>query len=131
IEDLKNKWTKNWPEHLPIAPNYPFGEIPITEYLVKRAKQTPDKPCIIFYGKEITYRELDEWSNQLASYLLSIGLRKQDRVAVFLPNCPQFLIAFYGILKAGGVHVPVNPMFKTQELLYELQDTDAEFIITL
>ncbi|WP_205948509.1 AMP-binding protein [Pueribacillus theae] len=131
IEDLKNKWTKNWPEHLPIAPNYPFGEIPITEYLVKRAKQTPDKPCIIFYGKEITYRELDEWSNRLTSYLLSIGLRKQDRVAVFLPNCPQFLIAFYGILKAGGVHVPVNPMFKTQELLYELQDTDAEFIITL
>src|SRR5690606_11639132 len=119
LQDLQHRWKQNWPQDLPDKPHYPFGEIPITEYLKKWAEMTPDKPCIIFYGKEISFRELDEWSDRFASYLLSIGLRKQDRVAVFLPNCPQFLIAFYGILKAGGVHVPVNPMFKEQELLYE------------
>lgn len=131
IERLENLWDKNWPNELPKQPHYPFGEIPLTEYLKKRAELTPDKACIIFYGKEVTFRELDDLSTRFASYLKSIGLKKQDRVAVFLPNCPQFLIAFYGILKAGCVHVPVNPMFKEQELLYELNDTGARVVITL
>ncbi|PWA12849.1 acyl-CoA synthetase [Pueribacillus theae] len=131
LENLQRLWDKNWPSELPKEPHYPFGEILITDYLRKRAELTPDKACIIYYGLEVTFKQLDDWSNRFASYLLSIGVKKGDRVAVFLPNCPQFLIAFYGILKAGCVHVPVNPMFKEQELLYELNDAGAEIIVTL
>jgi long-chain acyl-CoA synthetase len=131
LEQLEKLWREKWPENLPQRPQYPFGEVSLVEYLKKRAELTPEKACIIFYGKELTFRQLDLLSTNLASYLKMIGVKKKDRIAVFLPNCPQFLIAFYGILKAGCVHVPVNPMFKEQELIYELSDTDAEIVITL
>jgi fatty-acyl-CoA synthase len=63
--------------------------------------------------------------------LQSKGVRKGDRVAVFLPNCPQFHIVFFGILKLGAVHVPVSPLSRAFELAYELNDTDAEVIVAL
>jgi long-chain acyl-CoA synthetase len=131
LGQLKKLWEKNWPESLPREPEYPFGEVLITDYLRKRAELTPDKPCIIWYGKELTFKQLDDLSNRFASFLAECGLQKGDRVAVFLPTCPQFHIAFYGILKLGCIHVPVNPMFKEQELLYELNDTQARIIVAL
>jgi acyl-CoA synthetase (AMP-forming)/AMP-acid ligase II len=131
LEQLHRLWGKNWPAHLPKEPHYPFGEIPLTAYLREWARRTPDKPCLIFYGNEITFKQLDDLSNRFASFLAAKGLKKGDRVAVFLPNCPQFHIAFFGILKIGCIHVPVNPMFKEHELLYELNDADAQVIVTL
>ena len=83
----------------------------------------------MFYGTEISYAELDRLSDAFAALITRHGARPGDRIAVFLQNCPQFLIAFFGILKAGCVHVPVNPLFKEHELLYELNDTGAEIII--
>jgi long-chain acyl-CoA synthetase len=130
LEQLHFLWNENRPSDLPKEANYPFGEVLVTEYLSKRAELTPDKPCLIYYGKEITFAELDDLSNRFASFLIDRGLQKGDRVAIFLSNCPQFHIAFYGLLKIGCVHVPVNPMFKYEELLYELQDTDAKVIVT-
>jgi len=124
-------WEKNWPAALPKELQYPFGEVLITDYLQKRAELTPDKPCIIWYGTELTFKQLDELSSRFATFLAEKGMQKGDRIAVFLPTCPQFHIAFYGILKLGCIHVPVNPMFKEQELLYELNDTQAKLIITL
>jgi len=131
LEHLRALWEKNRPSFLPKEPHYPFGEVPLTEYLRNWAQRTPEKPCIIFYGKELTFRQLDDLSSRFAAFLAAKGLKKGDRVAVFLPNCPQFLIAFYGILKLGCIHVPVNPMFKAQELLYVLQDSEAKVIVTL
>ena len=131
LEHLQELWQKNWPDHLRKAPEYPFGEILITEYLQRWAVQHPDKSCLIYYGRNITFKELDDWSNRFAAFLSSKGLQKGDRVAVFLPTSPQFHIVFYGILKRGCVHVPVNPMFKKHELLYELQDSEAKLVVTL
>jgi acyl-CoA synthetase (AMP-forming)/AMP-acid ligase II len=131
LEHLERLWEKNWPEGLPKEPHYPFGEITLPQYLRKWAELTPDKPCLIYYGKELTFNQLEDLSSRFASFLAAKGLKKGDRVAVFLPNCPQFHIAFYGILKLGCIHVPVNPMFKAQELLYELTDTEARVIVTL
>ncbi|RKQ35771.1 AMP-binding protein [Oceanobacillus halophilus] len=129
IENLTKLWKKNMPLELPKSTNYPFGEILVTDYLKKRAELTPDKSAIIYYGREISFKELDDNSSKFASYLSEKGINKGDRVAVFMSNCPQFLIAFYGILKLGAVHVPVNPMFKEEELLYELNDSQAKLII--
>ncbi len=131
LENLRKLWNKNWPEHLPREPHYPLGEVLLTDYLRERARQTPDKASIIFYGTEISFRQLDEWSDRFAAYLASKNFKKGDRVAVFLPNCPQFLIAFYGILKLGCIHVPVNPMFREHELTYELNDSGARMIVAL
>jgi long-chain acyl-CoA synthetase len=131
LEHLKRLWEKNWPSHLPREPVYPLGEIPLTEYLREWARLTPDKTSLIYYGKELTFKDLDELSDRFAAFLASRHLGPGDRIAVFLPNCPQFLVAFYGILKLGCVHVPVNPMFKEHEFLYEINDTQAKAIVVL
>lgn len=131
LNHLHRLWEENWPSFIPREVHYPFGKVLLTDYLRKRAQVTPHKPVIIYYGEELTFRQLDDLSDRFASFLAESGLVKGDRVAVFLANCPQFLIAFYGILKLGCVHVPVNPMFKEQELIYELNDCGARLIVAL
>jgi len=128
---LNQLWEKNWPPGLPKEPDYPFGQILLSEYLRKWAQKTPDRPCLFYYGTQLTFGELDDLSDRVAGFLAEQGLKKGDRVAVFLPNCPQFIISFFGIIKLGCVHVPVNPMFKEHELVYELNDSGARLIITL
>lgn len=122
---LRTLWEQHWPANVPREPHYPFGEIPLTDYLRRWAALQPGKLAVVFYGATITYAELDRLSDAFAAVLARHGVGRGDRVAVFLPNCPQFLIAFYGLLKLGCVHVPVNPMFREHELLYELTDTGA------
>jgi len=131
LNHLHQLWHENWPASVPREPHYPFGKVLLTDCLRKRAQITPDKPVIVYYGQELTFKQLDDLSDRFASFLAEAGLQKGDRVAVFLPNCPQFLIVFYGILKLGCVHVPVNPMFKEHELLYELNDSGAKLIVAL
>ena len=125
LDHLHALWAQHWPAGVPRAPVYPFGEVTLTDYLRRWAAAQPDKAAIVFYGTVLTYAELDRLSDAFASLLARHGVRQGDRVAVFLPNCPQFAIAFYGLLKLGCVHAPVNPMFKEHELLYELEDTGA------
>ncbi len=125
LAHLRGLWQQHWPAGVPQQPAYPFGEAPLTNYLRRWAAVQPDKPAIIFYGTTISYAELNRLSDAFAALLAQHGVGQGDRVAVFLPNCPQFHIAFFGLLKLGCVHVPVNPMFKEHELLYELEDTGA------
>jgi long-chain acyl-CoA synthetase len=131
LEEVARLQQRNWPQGVSRTPSYPFGEVPLTEYLRRWAKVQPDKPAWIFYGREIGFAELDRLSDRFAALLAQHGVERGDRVAVFMPNCPQFLVAFYGILKRGAIHVPVNPLFKAAELLYELNDTDARAIVVL
>ncbi len=120
---------ERWPADLPREPVYPFGEIPLTEYLTRWAETAPDRVAIDFYGAQITYAELDAQADRFAAMLQQAGARVGDRVALFMGNCPQFIVGFMGILRAGCVHVPVNPMFREFELEYELIDAGAQFII--
>jgi long-chain acyl-CoA synthetase len=120
---------QSWPADVPRKPVYPLGERPITEYLREWARRTPAKTAVNFYGRVTTYAELDGLSDRFAALLGQLGALKGDRIAVFLPNCPQFIVCFFGILKAGCIHVPVNPMFTEPELTYELNDTAAKIIV--
>ncbi len=131
LKQLHALWDKNWPKSISRKPHYPHGEVALTEYLRARAKDRPQRPAVIFYGHVTTYADLDQQSDRFAALLQSKGVRKGDRVAVFLPNCPQFHIVFFGILKLGAVHVPVSPLSRAFELAYELNDTDAEVIVAL
>lgn len=104
---------------------------PLHEYLRNHAKVNPNKPAVIFYGRTLTYEELDELSDRFAHYLYSQGIRKGDKVALFLPNCPQYIICHFGIQKIGAIVGPCNPMFKEWELEYEVNDLGAKAIVTL
>jgi len=129
LDDLRQRQAEAWPAGKPTEPQYPLGQRPLTDYLRHWAVQRPDRPAIEFYGHRTTYAELDEQSDRCAALLQSLGIAPGDRVAVFMPNCPQLHIAFYGILKAGAVHAPVSPMAKGMELSYQLKDSGATAII--
>lgn len=124
-------WLKNWPEWLPRSVQFKRGEIPLFEYLRKDAEEFPDRVAINFFGKEVTYKELDTLSDRFATALADMGVNKGDRVALFMENCPQYVISHYGIHKAGATVVPCSPMFKEWELEYELGDSGAETIVSL
>ena len=85
----------------------------------------------MYYGKEVSYGELDRMSDQFARFLMDAGLKKGDRIAIFLNSCPQYHIAHYGINKMGGIIVPCSPLFKEWELTYQLRDTGAKAIVAL
>ena len=131
LDRLHDLWRSNWPKDISQEPVYPLGEMLLADYLRAWAQRTPDKASIIYYGREVSFRELDGLSDAFAAWLHQNGIGKGDTVAVFLPNCPQFLVAFFGILKIGAIHVPVNPLFKAHELTYELNDTGATVILSL
>jgi len=128
---IKEISLKSWPPGVPTEAQYPLGKVPLHQYLRMRAKEHPDKPAIIFYGHVITYRELDEASDRFANFLLQQGVKKGDRVGLFLLNCPQYYIAHYGSWKIGAILCPCSPLFKEMELEYQLNDAGVETLVTL
>jgi acyl-CoA synthetase (AMP-forming)/AMP-acid ligase II len=124
---MEKKWFPSWPENVPRTLVFPERTLP--EFLSDHARQTPEKVAFNFYGREVTFREFDRRTCQLARALMDFGLKKGDRVSLFLENSPQFVIAYFATLKAGGVVVAANPMFKEEELKYEIMDAGARIII--
>ncbi len=98
--------------------------------LRESAKAHPDKPLCLIADRSFTYAQVDEISGRLATSLLGLGLQRGDKVAVQLPNLPQFLFTYFGILKAGLVMVPLNPLLKAREIGYHLRDSDSRLFIT-
>lgn len=131
LAELEQLWARAWPADRPRTPVYPFGEASLGVYLSRWAAVQPGKPAVIFYGAEMTYRELDEASDRFATLLAAHGVKPGDPVCVFMQNCPQYHVVFLGILKLGAVHAPVSPMSKPLELAYQLDDTGARVIVTL
>jgi long-chain acyl-CoA synthetase len=91
----------------------------------------PDNPAVYYFDYEISYKDIDKYSDSLAFALLKYGIEKNDRVALILQNVPQFLIAQYATWKLGAILVPLNPMFKEKELLYYFKDSEAKVLIIL
>lgn len=104
---------------------------PLHEYLREHAKNSPNKAAIIYYGKELSYLDLDVYSDRLAYFLHTNGIEKGDKVALYMQNCPQYIITYFAIQKIGGIVGPCNPMFKEWELEYELNDLKAKVLITM
>jgi long-chain acyl-CoA synthetase len=108
-----------------------YPHIALYSLLDGPAAKTPASPCTNFFGKRLTYRQIKELSDRFAASMLSLAIQKGDRVILLLPNSPQFLIAYYGILKAGAVVVPLNPLSAERELEFYLADSGAEMVITI
>ena len=122
-------WLKNYPEGIPPTLDYP--EEPLQDGLTRSASKFPEKTAIHFLGRQVSYKELYESALKFGNYLKRLGIGKGDRVAIMLPNCPQNVIAFYGILYAGGVVVQTNPLYTEKELAYQMNDSGAKAILTL
>ena len=110
---------------------FPLGEGLLSEYVKKHAEDIPDKVAINFYGREITYKELDESSNRLAAAIAEMGYKKEDRIGAFLQPCPQSIIVYLAAMKLGLIAVPIDPMSKEFELEYFLADSGASLIVTM
>jgi long-chain acyl-CoA synthetase len=111
-----------------------FPELPewvktIPDALRFHAQQTPNKSAIIWYGYELTYLELDRLSDQCAKLLKMHGVQKGEPVALFMQNCPQYVIAYLAIQKAGAIVSPCSPLFKPLELAYQLSDLGTRMVI--
>ena len=111
--------------------NIKYPQIPLHGILHESAEKFPQKTAIVYGEQEITYAQLDLLSNQLANVLIKLGINKGDRVAIFLPNTPQFIIAYFGILKAGAVATTISPLHREREVEHQLCDSEAETIIVL
>jgi len=100
------------------------------ESLSSSAIRFPHRTALVFGQKKVSYRSLDELTDMLARGLAGLGIKKQDKVALLLDNCPEFVISYYAVLKAGAVAVPVNYMFKIDEAKFILEDSRAVCLIT-
>ncbi|MBI4768172.1 MAG: AMP-binding protein [Deltaproteobacteria bacterium] len=127
---MERIWMKSWPEGVPRKIQYRLGEKPLHEYLRQNARDFPDKPAFIFYGREITWKELDKDTDRFANFLWNAGIQKGDKIVLFMQNCPQYVIAHYGAQKLGVIVGPASPMFKEWELEYEVNDLGARIIVT-
>jgi long-chain acyl-CoA synthetase len=126
------KMAKNfssWPDGWPKTLSYP--DIPVFEILYQTALRAPKRIAMIFAGLELTFQELADLSDRFATVLAQMGVRKGDRVAIHLPNCPQFAIAYYGALRAGAIFTPLSPLLASREVEMQLQDAGAETLISL
>ncbi|MGH2319221.1 long-chain-fatty-acid--CoA ligase [Planococcus sp. SE5232] len=124
---IEQVWTSHYPKG--ISAEMEFADKTMPQLLSETAKKIPDHIAIKFYQKEMSYKELDLFSTVFASSLQQTGIQKNDRVAIMLPNCPQYIISYYGVLKAGAIVTQINPMLLENELLYLLNDSGAETIV--
>lgn len=109
----------------------PLRDALLCDYVRKHAYETPDQVAIIYYGREISYKELDESSDGMANALDDMGYRKSDRLGIFLQPCPQCYILYLAAIKLGMIVVPIDPMSKQRELEYFVNDSGARVIATM
>ncbi|MEZ0290830.1 MAG: long-chain fatty acid--CoA ligase [Sulfolobales archaeon] len=126
---LTKPWTKNYDDYVP-------REISIRVDTIQGvfrevAKEVPRKTFLIFFNKKYTYEEIDLLSDAMALMLVDDGLKKGDVVAVQLPNTPQYVITLLGVLKAGGILTPMNPLYTSTEIAYQIKNSNAKYFVTL
>lgn len=126
---MDRPWQKCYESGVPFSLNYPDQSL--TSFLKQSAERFPDHPALIFYGKGMTFRELDALTDRLASSLFDMGVRKGDRVAIMLPNIPQCVISYFGALKVGATLVMTNPLYVERELAFQLSDSGTDTLIAL
>jgi acyl-CoA synthetase (AMP-forming)/AMP-acid ligase II len=102
---------------------------PLHDVIAAHARATPDKTAIVWYGREIGYGELARLIDGCAAVLADMGVHAGDRVALFMQNCPQYIIAHFGIQKLGAIACPCSPLFKSHELAYQLGDLQPTVVI--
>lgn len=125
----KKAWLAHYPESIAAEVNIPSKSMP--EMLQEITAMYPQNNALSFYGRKITYGELQKAVYGFAASLQKNGIQKGDRVAIMLPNCPQYVISYYGTLAAGAIVTQVNPMLVEREVEHIMNDSGAETLVVL
>lgn len=120
-------WVRHYSEGVPPQVDVPVE--PVWSLLDRAAQAFPRRTALHYYGANLSYRELAEQADAFAAGLGEVGVRPGDRVGLYLVNSPQFVIAYFGILKAGGTVVPVSPVYSSSELAFQLKDSAASYVV--
>ncbi|MDQ7035136.1 MAG: AMP-binding protein [Anaerolineae bacterium] len=131
-------WLKSYDDQMPKEVTFP--DVPLHQFLKDTAKRSPQATALITTAKlpilgrmanRTTYAELDRASDAMAAAFVDLGLQKGDKVAMVMPNCVQFAVTFFAILKAGGVVAATNPTYPPKRMGHQIDDSDAKIIVTL
>ena len=123
-------WLNNYDPGVPHTLE-PYPDITLLDVIRENAAQRPDQAMIWFKGSSISYRQFADYVDLLARALAGLGLKKGDRVALMMPNCPQIIISQFAVWRAGGIAAQINPLFSGEELVHALKDCGAETVIVL
>src|SRR5438270_1125141 len=127
--DLSRPWVHHYEQGVPAHIDIP--DHPLTWILDHTVSRYPAQTAFIYYGTSMSYAQFSSLANRFAASLQRLGIQKGDRVAIALPNIPQYAIAFYGALRAGAVVVPTNPLYTEREMQYQLADSGARVLVML
>ncbi len=122
-------WLKQYDKGVPYSLDYP--PVPLFYFLEEAAHKYPETACTIFKGARITYKEMDELTDRLAAGLADLGVKKGDRVGMLMPNTPQFVTAFFAILKLGAIVVANNPLYSAREIEHQVNDSGVEIMLVM
>lgn len=122
-------WIARYDAGVPAVLDFP--SIPLFALLEQAAQTSPQQVCTVFQGVELTYQQVNQFADRLAAALVDLGIQKGDRIGIVLPNLPQFVIAYFAVLKAGAVVVAINPRYQRTEMEYPICDSGMKLAITL
>ena len=125
---LSKPWVKHYPEGATFEVDIPEG-MSVPDMVDNSVKLYSKKPALIFYGREITFAQIKELIDRFATALADLGLKKGDTVALYLLNCPQYVIAYFATLKLGAKVTPISPVYTSHEIKHQLEDSDATFLV--
>jgi long-chain acyl-CoA synthetase len=134
MAERERPWLKSYPSDVPHS-LAPFPERSVWSLLEESAEKFPDSPAVAFpvapMARRLTYRQLKEEAERFAGAMSAMGVGKGDRVGLLLPNCPQFVVAWFGLQRLGAVPVGNNPLYTQRELAHQLEDAGVEILVVL
>ncbi len=134
MAERERPWLKSYPSDVPHS-LAPFPERPVWSLLEESARKYPDSLAVVFpvapMAKRLTYRQLKEEAERFAGAMAALGVTKGDRVGLLLPNCPQFVVAWFGLQRLGAVPVGNNPLYTQRELGHQLKDAGIDILVVL
>lgn len=120
-------WLKNYP----VRWNLEYPEVSLFNYFRESTAPCGDLVSLVFFGEEITFRQMHESIDRFAAALADLGVTKGDRVALMLPNCPEYVYAYYAVLKLGAIVVQMNPIYTSAEVRFILKDSEAKVLVVV
>lgn len=124
---MSKPWLKYYPEGVPAEVDVP--DISVPALFDQMAERYGNKTALIFYGKKLSYKKLKELVDRFATALAHLGVTKGDTVSLYLLNCPQYVVAYFATLKLGAKVTPISPVYTSQEVKHQLEDSEAQTVI--